>query len=318
MTKRVLAIGEVIVEIMATSLGRGFSEPIALVGPFPSGAPTIFIDQVARLGVPASMVGAVGNDDFGLLLRERLACDGVDIVGLRSIPHAATGSAFVRYRPDGDRDFVFNIHDSAAARVVLDEKTRSVIAQCHHVHIMGSSLFSPQMVSVIQAAVDDVKKRGGSVSFDPNGRKEMLDKPGMRDALMGFLAQTDLFLPSGEELTALTQAQDEAGALAELLDLGISAVVIKRGGAGASYCDRQTRIDVPGLKVNEIDPTGAGDCFGATFVACWLTGRIPEECLRLANASGAMAVTRRGPMEGTASMLELEAFLTTRMMEMNT
>jgi sugar/nucleoside kinase (ribokinase family) len=61
--------------------------------------------------------------------------------------------------------------------------------------------------------------------------------------------------------------------------------------------------------VEEIDPTGAGDCFGATFVVCWLRGMDPAQALSLAAASGALAVTKQGPMEGAASMGEIEAFL---------
>ena len=51
--KRVLVMGEILVEIMADQRGEGFMEPIALTGPFPSGAPAIFIDQVARADSPA-------------------------------------------------------------------------------------------------------------------------------------------------------------------------------------------------------------------------------------------------------------------------
>src|ERR1700679_3462003 len=63
--KSILTIGEIFVEIMATDKGDGFLEPVKLVGPFPSGAPAIFIDQAAKFGQPATMIGCVGNDDFG-------------------------------------------------------------------------------------------------------------------------------------------------------------------------------------------------------------------------------------------------------------
>ena len=46
---KVVTLGEVLVEIMADERGHGFREPLRLVGPFPSGAPAIFIDQVAKL-----------------------------------------------------------------------------------------------------------------------------------------------------------------------------------------------------------------------------------------------------------------------------
>src|SRR5215471_10504785 len=104
-----LTIGEILVEIMATTAGVGFREAQPLVGPFPSGATAIFIDQVGRLGFPCAIISAVGDDDFGRLNLERLRRDGVDVSAVAIHDDIATGSAFVRYRADGSRDFVYNI-----------------------------------------------------------------------------------------------------------------------------------------------------------------------------------------------------------------
>jgi tagatose kinase len=81
--KQILTIGEILVEIIATERGDGFLEPINLLGPFPSGAPAIFIDQVARFGQPAAIIGCVGDDDFGRVNLNRLRRDGVDLSGVR-------------------------------------------------------------------------------------------------------------------------------------------------------------------------------------------------------------------------------------------
>jgi sugar/nucleoside kinase (ribokinase family) len=303
---KVLAIGEILVEIMADEVGDGFRELQRFSGPYPSGAPAIFIDQVARHGVACAIVGAVGDDDFGRVNLDRLRASGVDVSAVRIVPRLATGSAFVRYRADGDRDFLFNIVGSACAQLAPDAATQTVIDAATHLHVMGSSLFSPAVTELTLDAVRRVKARGGTVSFDPNARKEMLATPGMREALERVLADTDLFLPSGPELTLLTRSSDEAGAIAELLERGVQAVVVKRGASGASYHDRADTLSVAPIRVMEVDPTGAGDSFCGTFVAAWLQGAPPGECLRLANASGARAVTVRGPMEGNGSRTDIE------------
>ena len=75
MTK-VLTIGEVLVEIVATTRGNGFREAQPLIGPFPSGAPAIFIDQVGKLGTPCAILSRVGDDDFGHVTLDRLHADG--------------------------------------------------------------------------------------------------------------------------------------------------------------------------------------------------------------------------------------------------
>lgn len=307
--KKIITIGEIVVEVMATERGRGFLEPLALIGPFPSGAPAIFIDQAGKLGQPCGMIGRVGDDDFGRINTRRLAADGVDISAIAIDPEAATGSAFVRYRVDGDRDFVFNIKHSANGGLTLDEAGRALIAGADHLHVMGSSLFSPAVVDATGAAVAAIKAKGGTVSFDPNIRRELLALPGMRDALAGLLARCDLFLPSGSELQLFAEAQDDAGAIAEILGRGVKAVVVKRGAEGADYHDAAGSLSQPAFAVEEVDPTGAGDCFGAAFVTFWLRGLPPAEALRYAAAAGARAVTQRGPMEGASTLDELDAFL---------
>ena len=103
-----ITIGEILVEIMATTVGNGFREAQPLIGPFPSGAPAIFIDQVAKLGGACGIVSAVGDDDFGHLNIDRLARDGVDVSAIAVLPDLPTGSAFVRYRPDGARAISFS------------------------------------------------------------------------------------------------------------------------------------------------------------------------------------------------------------------
>ncbi|MEM9443124.1 MAG: sugar kinase [Pseudomonadota bacterium] len=306
--KKIVVVGEILVEIMADSEGQGFREPIALTGPFPSGAPAIFADQAAQLGQPCAIVSAVGNDDFGRVNIDRLERDGVDVSAIRIDQDRPTGTAFVRYRSDGSRDFVFNIRHSACGYLEMTNSTQRVLETADHFHVMGSSLSSPEFISLNVETSEAVKGRGGTVSFDPNLRKEILDAPGMREAMVRILQMTDLFLPSDEELTLLTEAIDHGVAIQELFGLGIKAIVHKNGVKGAHYYDAAQSLFCPAFVVEEVDPTGAGDCFGATFTSLWLRGTKIEEALEIAVAAGAKAVTRRGPMEGAFDLQTLQAF----------
>ncbi|XAO71033.1 MAG: PfkB family carbohydrate kinase [Acetobacteraceae bacterium] len=137
----------------------------------------------------------------------------------------------------------------------------------------------------------------------------MLCAPGMRGAMLNILKYCDLFLPSGNELVALTDATDEEGAIEEIFRLGVSEVILKKGSEGCLFFSRDYRIAVPVFPVAEIDPTGAGDCFGATYVACRYLGKSVEASLRYASASGALAVSVLGPMEGRADFAALDAFI---------
>lgn len=309
MMTKVLTIGEILVEIVATTRGNGFLEPQPLVGPFPSGAPAIFIDQVGKMGMPCAIVSRVGDDDFGRVNIDRLRADGVDVSGIEIAAGESTGSAFVRYREDGSRAFVYNIRHAACGKLRSTPASEALIDSCTHLHVMGSAFSAPELGAMVMDAARRIKARGGSISFDPNLRPELLDAPGMREALEAVIAMTDLFMPSGDELFLFTTTRDEAAAIATLLERGIRCVVVKRGAGGASLFQQGLRVDALPLVVDEVDPTGAGDTFGGAFLSLWLADAPPALALRLANAAGARAVTRLGPMEGTSTRAELDALL---------
>lgn len=306
---KIVTLGEILVEMMATTRGQGFRTPGYFVGPYPSGAPAIFIDQVAHLNYPCGIISCVGDDDFGQLNIDRLKKDGVDVSAINVTSESTTGSAFVNYQENGERDFIFNITNSACAHISLTAAGEKLLQECSHFHIMGSSLFSTRIIESVKMAVSSIKKRGGTISFDPNIRKEILRLHGMRDAIDFILKNTDIFLPSGQEIDLLTDANNEDHAIEEILGLGVSEIVLKRGSAGCSYFDKNQRFSMPAYAAQEIDPTGAGDCFGGTFVTCRLMDMPVADALRYANASGAIAVSRKGPMEGTSTFDELDEYL---------
>lgn len=306
-----LTVGEILVEIMATTRGNGFREPQALTGPYPSGAPAIFIDQVARLGGGACIVATVGADDFGALNTERLARDGVDVSAIRTDERLPTGSAFVRYREDGGRDFVYNIATSAAGGIVLTPEVRAATERAGHLHVMGTALSIPGAWEVIAFALASIRTRGGSLSLDPNLRKELAG-PEVEERFRRLVGEADLLLPSGDELVAASgiDGGGEGKAVEALLAMGVFEIVLKRGANGSSFFGAGgARIDCPAFAVEEVDPTGAGDCFGGAYLTCRRLGMQPGPALRYANAAGARNVARQGPMEGAGTFAELDAFI---------
>lgn len=305
-----VCVGEILVEIVATTVGEGFRTAQPLLGPYPSGAPAIFIDQCGRMGGRAAMIGAVGDDDFGRLNLDRLRADGVDISAIAIDPALPTGSAFVRYRADGSRDFVYNIATSAAARFGWNAAIEALLQRAGHLHVMGTALFLPSAREVIARALPILRQRGGTLSVDPNLRKELrLDAP-IEAQFAELVATADLLLPSGDELQRAAGVDGEAAALGRLFERGIREIVLKRGADGATCFSRDgSRIDAAAFVVDELDPTGAGDCFGGAYVACRRLGMAPEATLTYAAAAGARNVTRRGPMEGAGTRAELDAFI---------
>ena len=299
MKPKVIAIGELLVEVMRVDVDQPLSQPGPFVGPFPSGAPAIFIDAVARLGTPAGFIGVVGADAFGDCVRDRLRDDGVDTTHVRSAPGYTTGIAFVGYRGDGGRDFVFHLPQAAAALLGPDDVDPAYVAGAEFLHVTGSALsFSDTARQACYRAVSACKQAGGRVSFDPNIRPELLGIDRVREVCQPVLEQCDLLLPSGEEATLLTGDAGEHAACQALVARGIPIVALKQGRAGSTVYTPNRFLHAPPIAVDEVDPTGAGDCYGGAFVVGLLEGWDLPTVARFANVVGALAVTRKGPMEG--------------------
>jgi fructokinase len=305
----IVVMGEILVEIMATQIGQTFLEPGLFEGPYPSGAPAIFADQAGRMGIPTAMIGCVGPDDFGTLNVERLRASGVDVSGIRRVGGTTTGIAFVTYGRDGGRDFLYTIPTSASASLSPDQLLPEQFEGCRWFHLMGSSLFNGQIAQAARLGVELARAAGAKVSFDPNIRKELLTHPEIAATIDEVVGMCDLLLPSEADVAHLYPGLSGEEAGAKFLKAGREMVVLKMGAGGSMLITRDRHLVMPALPVHEVDPTGAGDCFGGTFVAALCHGFPPERALRLANAAGALAVTRKGPMQGNSTLAELEAFL---------
>jgi tagatose kinase len=302
-TPEVIALGEALVEVMRPRAGIPLDRPGPFEGPFPSGAPADFASACARLGLSTGFIGSVGDDAFGRLLRTRLAGDGVDLTHLLVDAERATGTAFVTYREDGGRDFLFHLKHAAAAQVPAIEP--GYFAQARLVHITGSTLASsPEWRAACLQAATLGKQAGARVSFDPNIRPELLGGASIEEVCGPIVALSDVILPSGKELAMLAGNGDVRQAVRILLDRGVAMVIVKEGPCGSTLFTREASVHVPAQAREERDPTGAGDAFAGGIVYGLLHGLEPERMLRIANAVGGLAVTRLGPMEGTPTLAE--------------
>lgn len=305
----ILALGELLAECIRPGVDQPLDRPGELLGPYCGGAPLIFIATAARLGWPAAMIGLVGADPFGDMLVRRLQADGVDVRGIQRTGDAATAVSFVSYSADGSRQFIFHLADAAAGRLRPDHVDPRLAREAAWLHISGSALsISDSMRAACVRALE--LATAARVGLDPNLRVELLGGAERARALFApVIARAEVVFPSAGELEVLTGESDTDRAAATLLAQGPRLVVLKRGPAGCSVYSAAGRQDVPGFPVQEVEPTGAGDAFAAGFVVATLWGLPPPEAARYANAVGALAVSRRGPVEGAASDAEVQAFL---------
>lgn len=297
----VICMGDILVEIMRPEAGIPLNQEGYFRGPFPSGAPAIFIDTVAKMGHSAAIIGGVGDDDFGHYTVERMEADGVDCQFVHWSKTLSTGCAFVTYFEDGSRKFIFHMGNSAAAEVDIPDI--SEMDDLKYFHIMGTALpdnpvFAEGIINLMHTAV----KKGAKVSFDPNLRFELIRSPRVFEMIDEIMENTSLLLPGREELMTITKEETLEKAIEKAFqNPTLEVLALKNGSKGSVIYFREGSFVSEIYPVEVQDSTGAGDCYAAGFVAGLLEERSLEECAKMAAACGALNCAAFGPMEGKIS-----------------
>ena len=166
-------MGELLVEIMRPERDLPLDRVGPFLGPFPSGAPGIFIDTVARLGHSGAIISGVGQDDFGTAIMARLRRDGVRTDHVDVVVGRATAVAFAAYAADGSRRFIF--HWDGTPAVMAGVPSREVAEGARYFHVMGCSMMAN--AAFRQRLIDTVElfaEQRTLITFDPNIRAELV------------------------------------------------------------------------------------------------------------------------------------------------
>ncbi|MBL8239286.1 MAG: carbohydrate kinase family protein [Bryobacterales bacterium] len=234
-----------------------------------NGATTAY--AAARLGAPVRLVTARGDDAHGAICDERLASAGVERVYL---PGLTGGTAVTMgvFRPGGARAL---IHRPG----VLVEAFQNVSslrlfgAGVSWLHI-GNPFAVPGLRRHAASYLREARDAGWTTSLDLGW-----DRLGEWMRVVGpCLPYCDWLFANAAEAQALGPFESPA------------TVVIKRGAGGCTV----NGVSVPGVPVNAVDSTGAGDSFCGAFIAAAMRGLEPLAAARVANAYGAQSVSAAG------------------------
>lgn len=290
MTKRfdIAAMGEGLVEFNQTKSGQ----PTYLQG-FGGDTSNAAI-AAARAGARTAYISAVGADTFGSLLRDLWQFSDVDIQYIAINKEAYTGLYFVTHAQSG-HEFSYHRAGSAAALMTLSDAQCQSIAASKILHLSGISLaISNHAHRQCLRAMEVAKAAGTQISFDSNLRLKLWSLDAARDAMLPVIAQSDIFLPSLEDVTQLSGLTDPQAIVQWSHGLGAKTVVLKLGSQGVLSSDGQQCVHIPALPVKAIDATGAGDCFGGNLLARICLGDLLPQAVRYANAAAAIAVQSFG------------------------
>ncbi len=293
-TLDIVALGEAMVEFNQTP-GPGANEaPMYLQG-FGGDTSNAAI-AAARAGARVAYLSRLGTDRWGERLMDLWQRENVDTHTVLRDAQAPTGLYFVSHDAQGHH-FSYARAGSAASRMQVQDLAhwQDAIASSQWLHLSGISLaISASACDTAFAAMAHARQSGTRVALDSNLRLSLWPLARAQACIRHAVSCCDVFLPSLEDMTALTGLRQAQDIIAWSHAQGAAQVVLKLGAEGAIASDGSTQRTVPGHTVQAIDATGAGDCFAGNLLARLSAGDSLWDATAYANAAASLSVQGYG------------------------
>jgi len=310
----VVAIGELLIDFTPSGTNQRGD---LIFARNPGGAPANVLAANSRIGGKTAFIGKIGEDSFGIYLRDVLNGIGISTEGLVTSKTVNTTLAFVQFDEKGDRSFIFYRKPGADIMLETNDVKESHIADSRIFHFGSVSLTDEPSRSATMHAVCLAKKKGCIISYDPNYRLTLWDnlENAKKQMLMG-LTFADIVKVSEEEMILLTGEKDLVKGSLLLAKEGAALILISLGDKGAFYRRGVLYGIMPTYNVKTIDTNGAGDAFLGAIHYQLRRKQLSEirnigkaeleEIVSFANAAGSLTTTKSGAITALPSLEEIK------------
>ena len=267
---------------------------------------------VARLGLKSAMISRVGNEQMGRFLTETLQQEGCDISQVQIDPERLTALVLLGLKDRDTFPLLFVRENCADMAVDADQIDGAFIAKCRALAITGTHLSTPGTRRASQVALAHAKRHSVIRVLDIDYRPVLWglttrgagDNRYVADAhvtqqLQEILPEFDLLVGTEEEFfIAGGVAGDLIGSLRAVRAVSAATLVVKRGALGCCVIEGAIPADIDdaptyqGERVEVLNVLGAGDAFLSGLMASLLQGKDWAASTRVANACGAIVVSR--------------------------
>lgn len=239
----------------------------------------------ARLGADAHFVGIIGDDKLGEIATDLYAQEGVNTTHLWKTPQMATGVGFIILNQTGENGIILDMSANKLMNAAFVDRAEGQIARSD---VVMAVLEIP--VAAAARGLELGKKHGVRTILNPAPATKLDDS---------VLKQVDYLTPNETELRILlglapNDPTPTAELAAQLRRHGVGNLIVTMGEKGALILTGDQTTPVPGVAVEVVDTTGAGDAFNAGLAVALAKGRSLVEAVKYANCAGALACTRLG------------------------
>jgi sugar/nucleoside kinase (ribokinase family) len=262
--------------------------------------------DLKKMRVNAAVVGRVGGDIFGRIVRDLLRDEGIDVSAIAVSPEAETSQTLIVNVVGQDRRFIHTFGANAEFRAA--DLPIDLLKKCRVLYLGGYLVMPAVKQDELARVFAAARQAGVQTVLDvvtPGPGKYL-------DELEQLLPHVDVFLPNNHEAELITGESDPLRQAEQFRKLGVRMAVVTLGGEGAVLVADGVRLRSGVYTVPLVDASGGGDAFDAGFIYGMLHGLGAEDCLRVASALGASCVRAVGTTPGVFTRAECETFLQER------
>ena len=313
----IITMGRSSIDLYSNDIGAPFVD-ITSFAAYVGGCPTNISVGTQRLGLHSALLTAVGEDQVGNFILHFLQREGVETCFIPHKPGRRSSAVVLGIEPPDRFPLTYYRENCADNELTIDDVLAAPLVDSHALLITGTGLSREPGRSATLFAAETAHQAGVPVVLDIDFRPDQwYDARAFGCTLRSILRLVDIVVGTDDEINAamltdasqvsLTHSQisdarvtgDIHIAIEALLSLGPRVLAQKRGAAGAtvhlvSTEGAPTQIDVPGFPVEVSNILGAGDAFASGFLYGFVKGWDWYKSTRLANACGAILVTKHG------------------------
>jgi ribokinase len=267
----------------------------------PGGACNVAI-MAARFGLDIVCLGEIGDDSFGLVVREGLKREGIDVNRIVITHGAKTPVAGVVVDQASEPAYLGH-----SGSLQMNAFPAAWADSIEHAEILFSDGWAEHehVPEITLAGFEHARKSGVPVFFDPG--------PGNPDVegswILEAIKLSTVILLNRSEARRITGFSDEEKLLSHLLGQGPELVILKRGDSGLMLAMGDQRVQIPGIEVIARDATGAGDSLAGAAIYAYINKFDLKKTGILANATGAAKVQKLGTGHNMPTMDEIASEL---------
>lgn len=293
----VISLGEAFVDYISTD--RANTKYQKLLG----GATVNLAAGTRRLGVPSYYLCKLGTDEISQFVEQELRKENINTEFCVRTPRKKICGVYVHLNEIGERYFHSYINPTPDEVLSEDQLDRGLFEKAKIFYFGSGTLFHDSAKETTKMALKYAKESNTLVAFDTNLRlKRWESEEKCRKTVKSFLVDVDIVKLAEDEVLFLTETKSIDAGIEELAQWKIPFLFITLGSKGAYAVLHGRKTHIPGIEVNVVDTTGAGDAFMAALLYRFHEKGEPADLRQLAeytqfaNQVGANATTMIGSL----------------------